>query len=165
MIFGSAILIVLVAFGLLYSVGYIPIIGNIIAENKINAYASETYDTTETIETNFDFYCFGAYSSDEGYLYDINTNLITDLNRYENAGTDTPYKQDYQKIISTLGKDISMEEYYISYTVDADDFSREFYKLTIYKLESAEDLTVEESHKNPAKIIIEFIDYMEINMI
>ncbi len=160
-IVGSLIILLLGFLGFFYSVGYIPIIGNIIATEKINAYAQEVYKNEQAIDVGFDFYNMGNYNS-SGYSYILNSNRLIDSKLYENAGKETPYKQDYQKIIQNFDDGISFEDYHISCTIDADDYSNKYYKLVVYKMSNDNILSNSESLIKPAEIVMQFIESMEI---
>ena len=158
---GLIIIIPLIFLAWLYSVGYVPVIGNMIATEKINDYATEVYGNEEAIDVGYDFYNGGNYNTD-GYSYDLNSNRIIDHNLYENAGEETPYKQDYQKIINSLEEGINFEDYHISCTIDADDYSQKYYKLIVYKMSNENILSENESLTKPAEIVMQFIDSMDI---
>ncbi len=144
-----------------YNVGYVPIIGGIIAEQKVNAYAKEVYDIDEKIEMGYNFYSMGNYNDGENFLYNLKENRIIDLQLYENNGSDTPYRQDYQKIIDGLEDGVSISDYYIGCSIDADDFSKKYYKLIIYDMTNGNALSEAESLTKPAEIVMEFIEAME----
>ncbi|MFI3212882.1 MAG: hypothetical protein R3Y24_06020 [Eubacteriales bacterium] len=154
------IIIALIFWGLLYSVGYIPIIGNMIATEKINDYATEVYGNDESIDVGYDFYNMGNYNTDE-YSYILNIGRIIDHNLYENAGEETPYKQDYQKIIDMLEEGINFEDYSISCTIDADDYSRKYYTLVVYNLSNENVLSENESLTKPAEVVMQFVNSMD----
>ena len=145
-----------------YIVGYIPLIGKVIAENKINDYVKNIYGEDKHITMNYDFYNMGNYSGGEYYIYDLRSNEIIDLQLYENAKGATLYKQDYQKIIKNLGAGIYIKDFYISCRIDANDFSKKYYRLTIYDMGDTNTLSNDESIKRPAKIVMKFIKQMEI---
>ncbi len=155
------ITILIAFFAWAYSVGYVPVIGDIIATQKINDYIKEVYQIEENIDVGYDFYNMGNYNAD-GYLYDLNNNRIIDINLYENEGAETPYKQDYQKIIDELEEGVEFKDYYISCEIDADDYSNKYYKLVVYDLSNNNILSKEESLEVPAKIVYQFMNSMEI---
>ncbi len=144
----------------MYSAGYVPFIGNMIATDKINSYNREVYNASDEIKIGYDFYNMGDYNG-EGYLYNLNSDRIVDFNLYENAGDETPYKQDYQKIIDSLEEGIVFEDYHITCSIDADDYSNKYYKLVVFNLSNENILTEEESGEKPAEIVMQFINSME----
>ncbi len=154
------IIILLAFFSWLYSAGYVPIIGNIIAAQKINAYANSTYGNDEKIDIGYDFYNMGDYNGG-GYAYILNSNLLIDYNLYENAGDETPYKQDYQKIIDSFEEGITFDDFSISCTIDADDYTNKYYKLTVYEIKNSNILNESESETKPAEIVMQFIGAMQ----
>ncbi len=159
-IIALSIIILLAFFGWLYSAGYIPVIGNSIATQKINDYAKETYGNDEKIDVNYDFYNMGNYNGG-GFAYILNDNLLIDYKLYENAGDETPYKQDYHKIIDGFEEGIAFNDFNISCTIDADDYSNKYYKLTVYELKNSNTLSEDESRTKPAEIIVQFIGEMQ----
>ncbi len=160
-IIGLLIIIPLIFLSWLYSAGYVPIIGNMIATEKINDYATEVYGNEESIDVDYDFYNMGNYNAD-GYSYILTSDRIIDHNLYEDAGEQTPYKQDYQKIINTLGEGITFEDYYMSCTIDTDDYSQKYYTLVVYNLSNDNNLSENESLTKPAEVVMQFVDSMDI---
>ena len=76
------VLLLLATLGLVFSrINYIPIIGNIIAEKKLNEYSISQMENTQKIKTNYDWYN-GKYSSTlaNGYKlsYQLKNNVIHD---------------------------------------------------------------------------------------
>lgn len=157
---GLIIILPLIYLGRLYMAGYVPIIGNMIATDKINDYATQIYSNEKPIDVGYDFYNMGNYNTD-GYSYILNSNRIIDHKLYENFGEKTPYKQDYQKIIDTFEEGINFEDYSIGCTIDADDYSKKYYNLIAYDISNNNILNENESLIKPAEIVMEFIDSME----
>jgi hypothetical protein len=145
------------SFAIFKLTGYIPLIGKMIAENKVNDYIKSTYGNTENVDLQFDLYNFGGYKS-EDYIYDINNKILFDANMVEaDMGKN---EKACQKVFSMLNPNMTFGSYHIVEYIDGSDFSKQYHRISIHSLYNLEEISEDNSFIRPAEIIMDFIDEM-----
>lgn len=122
----------IVTLALLFEVfGYIPIVGKILANNKIDNYVQVTYNKDLEQNIGFDFYNFDCYKNDR-FRYSLKSNIIYDVtsNRLKIDNN----KEVCDKIFSKYDSNLKIEDYNISEYINGSDFTKLYHRLTIYKV-------------------------------
>ncbi len=143
----------------MYSTGYLPIIGNIIAEKKLSEYATIQKGSSQKVETKHDWYN-AKYQSFRGSLsYRLKNNTIFDekVSRELNlVGS-----KQYSKIKGEFSENLSFPSgIYIWTELNADDYSLKSQRLYLLGVYNTEDISEEESQKMCATIADKFINLM-----
>ena len=157
-LFASIIMLGLL-FGLIYVTGYIPIIGNIIAEKKLSNYTTIQKGSTQKIETKHDWYN-AKYQSVKGNLsYRLQRNTIYDENVSEKVSLSA--ETQYNKIKGKFPQNLSFPKGITVWTeFDADNYSLKSQRLYLLGVYNTENISEEESEKMCATIADKFINLM-----
>lgn len=157
------VLLLLATLGMVFSrISYIPIIGNIIAEKKLNEYSINQMENIQKIKTNYDWYN-GKYSAtlNNGYKlsYELKNNAIHDeeadllVNKKANV--------DYKLIRERFTENLEFPEDIIVWTlINADDYTKRYQRLYLLSIYNDDNIMESESLKMPANIAQDFIKYM-----
>ncbi len=157
------VLLLLATLGMVFSrISYIPIIGNIIAEKKLNEYSINQMENIQKIKTNYDWYN-GKYSAtlNNGYKlsYELKNNAIHDeeadllVNKKANV--------DYKLIRERFTENLEFPEDITVWTlINADDYTKRYQRLYLLSIYNDDNIMESESLKMPANIAQDFIKYM-----
>lgn len=120
---------------LMYLIGYLPIIGNIIAEKKLSNYSTIQKGSTQKVETRYDWYN-AKYQSVKGKLsYRLKKNTIYDEKVSEKVSLSA--ETQYNKIKGEFPQNLSFPKGITVWTeLNADDYSlksQRLYLLSVYK--------------------------------
>lgn len=144
---------------LMYLIGYLPVIGNIIAEKKLSNYSTIQKGNTQKVETKYDWYNT-KYQSVKGKLtYRLKKNTIFD-EKFSKEVNLVASKQ-YSKIKGEFSENLSFpSDIYIWTELNADDYSLKSQRLYLLSVYNTEDISEENSEKMCATIADKFIDLM-----
>ncbi|MDU5107714.1 hypothetical protein [Clostridium sp.] len=144
---------------LMYLIGYVPIIGNLIAEKKLSNYATIQKGNTQKVETKYDWYN-AKYQSVKGNLsYRLQRNTIYDENVSEKVSLSA--ETQYNKIKEEFPQNLSFPKGITVWTeFDADNYSIKSQRLYLLGVYNTEDISEEESKKMCATIADKFINLM-----
>lgn len=140
--------------------GYIPIIGNLIAEKKLSNYATIQKGNTQKVETKYDWYN-AKYQSVKGNLsYRLQKNTIYDENVSEKVSLSA--ETQYNIIKGEFPQNLSFPKGITVWTeFDADDYSIKSQRLYLLGVYNTADISEEESEKMCATIADKFINLMD----
>ncbi len=143
----------------MYLIGYLPVIGNIIAEKKLSNYSTIQKGNTQKVETKYDWYNT-KYQSVKGKLtYRLKKNTIFD-EKFSKEVNLVASKQ-YSKIKGEFSENLSFpSDIYIWKELNADDYSLKSQRLYLLSVYNTEDISEENSEKMCATIADKFIDLM-----
>ncbi len=143
----------------MYLIGYLPVIGNIIAEKKLSNYSTIQKGNTQKVETKYDWYNT-KYQSVKGKLtYRLKKNTIFD-EKFSKEVNLVASKQ-YSKIKGEFSENLSFpSDIYIWTELNADDYSLKSQRLYLLSVYNTEDISEENSEKMCATIADKFIDLM-----
>ncbi|WP_294187793.1 hypothetical protein [uncultured Clostridium sp.] len=144
---------------MMYLIGYLPVIGNIIAEKKLSNYSTIQKGNTQKVETKYDWYNT-KYQSVKGKLtYRLKKNTIFD-EKFSKEVNLVASKQ-YSKIKGEFSENLSFpSDIYIWKELNADDYSLKSQRLYLLSVYNTEDISEENSEKMCATIADKFIDLM-----
>ncbi|WP_416180013.1 hypothetical protein [Clostridium sp. HCS.1] len=144
---------------MMYLIGYVPIIGNLIAEKKLSNYATIQKGNTQKVETKYDWYN-AKYQSVKGNLsYRLQRNTIYDENVSEKVSLSA--ETQYNKIKEEFPQNLSFPKGITVWTeFDADNYSIKSQRLYLLGVYNTEDISEEESKKMCATIADKFINLM-----
>ncbi|WP_294363252.1 hypothetical protein [uncultured Clostridium sp.] len=144
---------------MMYLIGYLPVIGNIIAEKKLSNYSTIQKGNTQKVETKYDWYNT-KYQSVKGKLtYRLKKNTIFD-EKFSKEVNLVASKQ-YSKIKGEFSENLSFpSDIYIWTELNADDYSLKSQRLYLLSVYNTEDISEENSEKMCATIADKFIDLM-----
>lgn len=144
---------------LLRSIGYVPIIGNMIAEKKLSKYSSIVKESVQKVETRYDLYNT-KYQSINGKLsYRLQSNTIFD-EKVSNQVNLTA-KTQYNKIKGEFSENLKFPNgIYIWTELNAKDYSKKCQRLYLLSIYNTEDISEEDSKKMCAIIADKFINLM-----
>lgn len=144
---------------LMYLIGYLPIIGNIIAEKKLSNYSTIQKGSTQKVETRYDWYN-AKYQSVKGNLsYRLQKNTIYDEKVSEKVSLSA--ETQYNKIKGEFPQNLSFPKGITVWTeLNADDYSLKSQRLYLLGVYNTEDISEEDSEKMCAAIADKFIDLM-----
>lgn len=144
---------------LMYLIGYLPIIGNIIAEKKLSNYSTIQKGSTQKVETRYDWYN-AKYQSVKGKLsYRLKKNTIYDEKVSEKVSLSA--ETQYNKIKGEFPQNLSFPKGITVWTeLNADDYSLKSQRLYLLSVYNTEDISEENSEKMCATIADKFIDLM-----
>lgn len=139
--------------------GYLPIIGNLIAEKKLSDYATIQKGSPQKIETKYDWYNT-KYKSIKGNLsYMLQRNTIYDDKVSEQVNYDV--LKQYSIVNSEFPQNLSFPSINTIWTeLNADDYSIKSQRLYLLGVYNTEDISEEESKKMCAIIADKFINLM-----
>ncbi len=163
-IFVGLILLVLAVGGLfLSSIGYLPFIGKIKAENKLNAYVQEQGYGVGSLHVQYDL-CNDRYDCrlDNGnhLSYRLHNNTIHD--EEVNALLNAQLREEYRDIISQFPPNLLFPEHILIWsTVNADNYAEKAERLYLLGIYNTASLTGGQSENLPAAIATDFIARME----
>ena len=143
----------------MYLIGYLPVIGNIIAEKKLSNCSTIQKGNTQKVETKYDWYNT-KYQSVKGKLtYRLKKNTIFD-EKFSKEVNLVASKQ-YSKIKGEFSENLSFpSDIYIWTELNADDYSLKSQRLYLLSVYNTEDISEENSEKMCATIADKFIDLM-----
>lgn len=151
--------IFVVLFYFMYSIGYLPIIGNVIAEKKLSNYITIQNGKVQKVKTKYDWYN-AKYQSSKGNLsYILQNNTIFDekVSREVNLLV----SKQYSKIKGEFSENLSFpSEIEVWTELNADDYSLKSQRLYLLGVYNTEDISEEESEKICATIADKFINLM-----
>lgn len=144
---------------LMYSIGYLPIIGNIIAEKKLSDYATIQKGSVQKVETKHDWYN-AKYQSFRGSLsYRMQNNTIFDKKVSNEVKLEA--KKQYNLIKGEFSENLSFPSGIDVWTeLNADNYSLKSQRLYLLGVYNTEDISEEESKKMCATIADKFINLM-----
>lgn len=158
----AGFVLVLILAGLFYKVGYLPVVGGLIANEKIEHYKSEVYRANDIENTRYNPKS-GMYETIDimNQVYHVSYNLTDNYLRDEyqiNLWNDQ-LKLDFEKVKTQMPKNIRLDSPSISGYIDENEYSNITQRmyLSIY---NEEHLTVEESEKKAAELTMSFIDLL-----
>lgn len=143
----------------MYSIGYLPIIGNIIAEKKLSDYATIQKGNVQKVETKYDWYNAKYQSFRRSLSYRLQNNTIFDekVSREVNLLA----SKQYSKIKGEFSENLSFPSGIDVWTeLNADDYSLKSQRLYLLGVYNTEDISEEESEKMCAIIADKFINLM-----
>lgn len=143
-------------------IGYVPIIGNMIAEKKLSEYSSVVKESAQKVEAEYDWYN-NKYQSISGNLsYRLQEDTIYDeaVAKQMNSAA----KEQYSRIKEEFSENLKFPSGISVWTeLNADDYSIKCQRLYILGIYNVESISEEESQKMPATIAQEFINLMGEN--
>ena len=161
-IIGIAMVIIIVILGLFWRIGYVPVLGDILAEHKVSRYAETIYGTETRIKMVYDPFFSGKYIQNgkpSQFEYDLKQNRILDKERTPKE-VDAAYKQ-FEIVKANLPDDLTYNWNPVIYWyADGTDFSIVIDRFDLYGVYSSLQLTPEESMRRPAEIMTEIISGM-----
>lgn len=155
------VLLVILA-GLFYKAGYLPVVGKFIANEKIEQYQSEIYNSNDIANTKY-YFKSGLYepidseSSIYGISYDLENNYISD--DHQVALWNNQLIMDFENIITQMPEGVMLKSPFISGYIDGNDYSHKIQRLYL-DIYNEEHLTVEESEKKAAEYTMKTIDLL-----
>ena len=156
-VFCSFIVSIVVLLSVLFRLGYIPVLGNIIAEKKISNYAN-----TQITNSKFDWKNSRYVSTlENGYnlSYKLQHNTIHD--EQMSTEVNNVALNDYQSIIEKLPSNLEFPESISVWTsINADDYTKKAQRLYLLGIYNTYSLSEEESLKIPANIAQNIISLM-----
>ena len=156
-VFCSFIVSIVVLLSVLFRLGYIPVLGNIIAEKKISNYAN-----TQITKSKFDWKNSRYVSTlENGYnlSYKLQHNTIHDEQMSNEVNIVA--LNDYQSIIEKLPSNLEFPESISVWTsINADDYTKKAQRLYLLGIYNTDSLSEEESLKIPANIAQNIIELM-----
>ena len=156
-VFCSFIVSIVVLLSVLFRLGYIPVLGNIIAEKKISNYAN-----TQITNSKFDWKNSRYVSTlENGYnlSYKLQHNTIHD--EQMSTEVNNVALNDYQSIIEKLPSNLEFPESISVWTsINADDYTKKAQRLYLLGIYNTDSLSEEESLKIPANIAQNIIELM-----
>lgn len=143
----------------MYLIGYLPVIGNIIAEKKLSNYSTIQKGNTQKVETKYDWYNTKYQSVNGKLTYRLKKNTIFD-EKFSKEVNLVASKQ-YSKIKGEFSENLSFpSDIYIWKELNADDYSLKSQRLYLLSVYNTEDISEENSEKMCATIADKFIDLM-----
>lgn len=160
-----AVIIIGFAICLFNRIGYVPIIGNIIAEKKLNEYSNTLEGNASRINTKYNWYN-NIYQSinDNNYIlsYRLQSNTIFDETVSNNV--ELLARKQYNTIKKEFSQNLSFPSGIGVWTeLDADDYSIKGQTLYLMGIYNVDSISEEESKKMPATITQKFINLMGEN--
>ena len=144
---------------LMYLIGYLPIIGNIIAEKKLSNYSTIQKGSTQKVETSYDWYNAKCQSVKGNLSYRLQKNTIYDEKVSEKVSLSA--ETQYNKIKGEFPQNLSFPKGITVWTeLNADDYSLKSQRLYLLGVYNTEDISEEDSEKMCAAIADKFIDLM-----
>lgn len=143
----------------MYSIGYLPIIGNVIAEKKLSNYITIQNGNVQKVATKYDWYNAKYRSSTGDLSYRLQNNTIFDekVSREVNSLV----SKQYSKIKGEFSENLSfLSEIDVWTELNADDYSLKSQRLYLLGVYNTEDISEEESKKMCASIADKFINLM-----
>lgn len=118
----------------MYLIGYLPVIGNIIAEKKLSNYSTIQKGSTQKVETKYNWYNAKYQSVKRKLSYRLKKNTIFD-EKFSKEVNLVASKQ-YSKIKGEFSENLSFpSDIYIWTELNADDYSlksQRLYLLGVY---------------------------------
>lgn len=154
--------LVLILAALFYKTGYLPIVGKFIANEKIEQYQSEIYNSSDIANTKY-YFKSGMYEpiDDEGIAYrisyDLRNNYIWDEHQLELWNDQLIL--DFENIRTQMPEGVMLKSHFISGGINGNDYSHKIQQLYL-NIYNAEHLTVEESEKKAAEYTMKTIDLL-----
>lgn len=147
---------------LIHLTGYLPIIGNIIAEKKLSEYATIKNGSPQKIQTKYDWYNCKYYDiSNSAYnlSYILQNNTIHDEKVSEQVNSAA--EKQYDRVNREFPQNLSFPSRNTIWTeLNADDYSIKSQRLYLLGVYNTEDISEEDSKKMPATIADKFINIM-----
>lgn len=160
-----AVIIIGFVIWLFNRIGYVPIIGNIIAEKKLNEYSNTLEGNSSRIDTKYDSYnnIYQSINDNNSILsYRLQSNTIFDetvSNKVELVA-----REQYNTIKKEFSQNLSFPYGIGVWTeFDGDDYSKKCQRLYLMGVFNVESISEEESQKMPATIAQQFIGLMGEN--
>lgn len=152
--------LVLILTAIFYKVGYLPIVGELIANKKIELYKSEIYESNDIENTKYNLKS-GMYETidNKNKEYPISYSLIHN-GIWDTHQIDIWQNQlllDFEKVKSQMPKYVALNPPSIVGFVNANDHSIKIQMLYL-SIYNEEQLTVEESEKKAAEFTMYTID-------
>lgn len=142
--------------------GYIPFVGKVIAEKKLEAYAGLRLDRTDPVKVKYDWYngiYYCSSYSEPALRYQLRNNTIFDGNVNEKVNTKT--EELYKSITAEFPSNIEFPKSIFAWTtMNADDYDVLAQRIYLLEVYNTADLTEEESQTMPARIGLDFISYL-----
>lgn len=143
----------------LRTIGYFPILGNIIAEKKLSNYSNETKQSDKKINTKYDWYNSKYQSLTEDLSYRLQNDTIYDEN--ESKEINLLANEKYNIIKGEFSKNLKFpSRIYVWTEINAEDYSIKSQKLYLMDIYNTDDLEKEDSKKMPSTIAEKFINLM-----
>jgi len=153
-----SILILILGF-LSYSFGYMPIIGDLIAEQKLSEYYTVTKDKPYSIKAEYDWYNTQYKAINRDVTYSLQSNTIHD--GYMTKEVNEKANRQYKKIKKEFSENLIMPfQIDIWNNINANDYSIKSQRLYILSIYNTEDISEEDSEKMPATIADKVIKLM-----
>lgn len=158
--------IVILAVGTLatfyFWVGYLPFIGNAIAEKKLTEYVHTQQENPQLIKPRFDWYD-GKYvyvsNNGQSYSYRLQNNSIHDEEFNEQVNLEA--NSDYEEVVEQFPSNLEFPNgISVWTTVNADDYTIKAQRLYLLGIYNTEDLTEEESKRMAGRIAEDFCELM-----
>ena len=154
-------LLLIVILCVLYKVGgYVPVIGEQIANKKIAEYEAKVYHVSDVINTGYSLNS-GMYegkyekgSSDYFLSYALNVNGIWD--EYQIEKWNDQLRSDFRNIRKKMPENIILKDPYILGHIDTRDYSQKIQRIYL-PIYNTEHLSMEESKKKAAEITAQII--------
>ena len=142
-----------------YGFGYLPIVGNIIAERKLSEYSRIVKGSDSKVDTKYDWYNNKYESINRNLSYRLQKNSI-----YREAVSNkiqSDANQQYTKIKGGFSENLTFPSRISIWTeINADDYSIKSQTLYLLGIYNTENISEEESEKMPASIANEVINLM-----
>lgn len=147
---------------LLCKIGYLPIVGNIIAEKKLTQYSSTVNSTTNKVETRYDWYNIKYQSINDdksNFSYKLQNNSIYD--ETINTKSNLLAQKEYTAIKGHFSENLNFPSNITVWTeLSGDDYSIKSQRLYLLGIYNLENISKEDSLKMPSTIAKEFINLM-----
>ena len=152
------ILVAILGF-LSYSIGYLPILGNMIAEKKLSDYSSIVSEKVQKIETKYDWYNTKYQSISGNLSYRLQKDTIFDEKVAKQVNLVA--SEQYNRAKGEFSENLNFPtEIYVWTELNADDYSIKSQRLYLLGIYNTEDISEEDSEKMPATIADKFINLM-----
>lgn len=148
-----------------YKIGYIPVIGNIVAAKSLSKYATTLKGSPVKINTSYDWYnskYVDLKNNFSGLSYELTRHQIHDesLSDWNNLAA----KQKYQTIQSSFSSNLQFPSSIDVWTdINAMNYSKKYQKFYLLSIYNTDKLSEEESQRMPATIAQQFINLMGID--
>lgn len=160
-----AVIIIGFSICLFNRIGYVPIIGNIIAEKKLNEYSNTLEGNASRIDTKYNWYnnIYQSINDNNSILsYSLQSNIIFD--ETVSSKVELVARKQYNTIKKEFSQNLSFPSGIGVWTeLDGDDYSIKCQRLYLTGVFNVESISEEESQKMPATIAQEFINLMGEN--
>lgn len=147
-----------------YRFEYCPVIGKMIAKNKLQKYVDTQMENPPSLKVYFDWYN-GNYKADFGehdFLnYSLRENTINDSSIGDREADMLRGLLPDRFVLFT--ETMAAPDIWVWTTIDADDYTKQWWHLMLYNIYNTENLSTEESIERPADIAMDLISSLGSN--